>query len=76
MPLSNEVKGEFVIVVERNFDGSNDISTSEDEIILKLKEFLDLGLSGRDSVKEVSNYLGLNQKKIYNIYIKKIIKKD
>ena len=76
LPLSNEVKGEFVIVVERNFDGSNDISTSEDEIILKLKEFLDLGLSGRDSVKEVSNYLGLNQKKIYNIYIKKIIKKD
>ena len=76
LPLTNDVKGEFVIVVERNFDGSNDISTSEDEIILKLKEFLDLGLSGRDSVKEVSNYLGLNQKKIYNIYIKKFVKKD
>ena len=75
LPLNKEVKGEFVIIVERNVNAINNISTSEDEIILKLKEFTDLGLSGRDSVKEVSNYLGLNQKKIYNIYIKRFAKK-
>jgi len=76
LPSMNKVKGEFVIIVERSPNSNNIISVSDEEIKSKLKEFVDFGLSGRDSVKKVSNYLGLSQKKIYNIYIKEFVKKD
>jgi 16S rRNA (cytidine1402-2'-O)-methyltransferase len=76
LPPLNEVKGEFVIIAERSPDSNNIIHASEEEIKAKLKEFVDFGLSGRDSVKKASKYLGVSQKKIYNIYLKEFVKKD
>ena len=75
-PSLKEVKGEFVIIVERSPDYNNIIHASEEEIKTKLKEFVGFGLSGRDSVKKASKYLGISQKKIYNIYLKEFVKKD
>tara|TARA_B110000438_G_scaffold214087_1_gene206329 strand:- start:633 stop:1481 length:849 start_codon:yes stop_codon:yes gene_type:complete len=75
-PKINTLKGEFVVIIERE---GLDKSLSEkinntDEIILKLKEFISMGLSGKDSVRNTAEYLGLSNKKIYNIYINKILK--
>ena len=42
----------------------------EEDIVCKLNELLNLKFSGKDSIKISSNYLGINQKKIYNIYLK------
>ena len=75
-PSLKEIKGEFVIIVERSPDSNNTIHPSEEEIKAKLKEFVDFGLSGRDSVKKASKYLGISQKKIYTIYLKEFVKKD
>ena len=48
-----------------------------DEIIVdKLKELLDLNFTGKDSIRIASNYLGVNQKKIYNMYLNNFNKKQ
>ena len=48
----------------------NEKSEDDDEnVVKKLKELLDLNFSGKDSIQLTSNYLGVNQKKIYNIYL-------
>ena len=44
------------------------LSTSGE--ILANPNLLNLKFSGKDSIKISSNYLGINQKKIYNIYLK------
>jgi len=75
-PKFKKVKGEMVIIVERdlNTKSKKDIF-NETEALGKLEEFVNLGLSGRDSVKKVSSYLGVSQKKIYNIYLQKFVNK-
>ena len=62
-------KGEFVIIIE-NKESKQINNIYNDEIIVnKLKELLDLKFTGKDSIRITSNYLGVNQKKIYNMYL-------
>ena len=62
-------KGEFVIIIE-NKESKQINNIYDDEIIVnKLKELLDLKFTGKDSIRITSNYLGVNQKKIYNMYL-------
>ncbi len=69
LPNINFDKGEFVIIIE-NKESENIIGNYNDEVIVnKLKELLDLKFTGKDSIRIVSNYLGVNQKKIYNMYL-------
>ena len=63
-------KGEYILIIE-NIELNNDANNySEEDIVCKLNELLNLKFSGKDSIKISSNYLGINQKKIYNIYLK------
>ena len=58
-----------MIIIENN-ESKNEKSEDDDEnVVKKLKELLDLNFSGKDSIQLTSNYLGVNQKKIYNIYL-------
>ena len=69
LPDINYNKGEYVIIIENN-ESKNEKSEDDDEnVVKKLKELLDLNFSGKDSIQLTSNYLGVNQKKIYNIYL-------
>ena len=75
LPKINLDKGEFVIIIENK---ESEISSGDynDEIIVnKLKELLDLKFTGKDSIRIASNYLGVNQKKIYNMYLNNFNKK-
>ena len=68
-------KGEFVIIIE-NKESKQINNIYNDEIIVnKLKELLDLKFTGKDSIRITSNYLGVNQKKIYNMYLDNFNKK-
>ena len=63
-------RGEYILIIE-NIELNNDANNySEEDIVCKLNELLNLKFSGKDSIKISSNYLGINQKKIYNIYLK------
>ena len=63
-------RGEYILIIE-NIELNNDANNySEEDIVCKLNELLNLKFSGKDSFKISSNYLGINQKKIYNIYLK------
>ena len=63
-------RGEYILIIE-NIELNNDANNySEEDIVSKLNELLNLKFSGKDSIKISSNYLGINQKKIYNIYLK------
>tara|TARA_E500000331_G_scaffold357461_1_gene419241 strand:- start:1126 stop:1953 length:828 start_codon:yes stop_codon:yes gene_type:complete len=74
-PDINLSKGEFIVIIESN-EPDNIIDTHNDEDIAnKLKELLDLNFSGKDSIRIASNYLGVNQKKIYNMYLDNFNKK-
>jgi len=76
LPKINLDKGEFVIIIENK---ESEISSGDynDEIIVnKLKELLDLKFTGKDSIRIASNYLGVNQKKIYNMYLNNFNKKQ
>ena len=69
-------KGEFVIIIE-NKESKQINNIYNDEIIVnKLKELLDLKFTGKDSIRITSNYLGVNQKKIYNMYLNNFNKKQ
>ena len=75
-PKIDNLKGEFVVIIEREKldELASKKNDTTDEIILKLKEFISMGLSGKDSVRNTSEYLGLSNKKIYNIYINEVLK--
>ena len=76
LPEINLNKGEFVIIIE-NKESEISSGNYNDEIIVdKLKELLDLNFTGKDSIKIASNYLGVNQKKIYNMYLNNFNKKQ
>ena len=76
LPSINFDKGEFIIIIE-NIKSECNLDNYNDEIILnKLKELLDLNFTGKDSIRIASNYLGVNQKKIYNMYLNNFNKKQ
>ena len=75
LPSINFDKGEFIIIIE-NIKSEYNLDNYNDEIILnKLKELLELNFTGKDSIRIASNYLGVNQKKIYNMYLNNFNKK-
>ena len=70
LPEIDLTRGEYILIIE-NIELNNDANNySEEDIVCKLNELLNLKFSGKDSIKISSNYLGINQKKIYNIYLK------
>ena len=70
LPEMDIARGEYILIIE-NIELNNDANNySEEDIVCKLNELLNLKFSGKDSIKISSNYLGINQKKIYNIYLK------
>ena len=76
LPEINLDKGEFVIIIE-NKESKNSLGNINDEIIVdKLNELLNLKFTGKDSIRIASNYLGVNQKKIYNMYLNNFNKKQ
>ena len=76
LPEMDIARGEYILIIE-NIELNNDANNySEEDIVCKLNELLNLKFSGKDSIKISSNYLGINQKKIYNIYLKKFKNKE
>ena len=69
LPDINFNKGEFVIIIENNVSKKIIDVYDDEDIVNKLKELLDLKFTGKDSIRITSNYLGVNQKKIYNMYL-------
>ena len=69
LPEINLNKGEFVIIIENKESEISSGNYNDEDIVNKLKELLDLNFSGKDSIRIASNYLGVNQKKIYNMYL-------
>ena len=70
LPEIDLTRGEYILIIENNEFNNNANNYSEEDIVCKLNELLNLKFSGKDSIKISSNYLGINQKKIYNIYLK------
>ena len=70
LPEIDLTRGEYILIIENNEFNNNANNYSEEDIVYKLNELLNLKFSGKDSIKISSNYLGINQKKIYNIYLK------
>ena len=70
LPEIDLTRGEYILIIENNEFNNDDDNYSEEDIVSKLNELLNLKFSGKDSIKISSNYLGINQKKIYNIYLK------
>ena len=70
LPEIGLTKGEYILIIENNNLNNDAENYTEEDIVSKLNELLNLKFSGKDSIKISSNYLGINQKKIYNIYLK------
>ena len=70
LPEIDLTRGEYILIIENNEFNNDANNYSEEDIVYKLNELLNLKFSGKDSIKISSNYLGINQKKIYNIYLK------
>ena len=70
LPEIDLTRGEYILIIENNEFNNDTNNYSEEDIVCKLNELLNLKFSGKDSIKISSNYLGINQKKIYNIYLK------
>ena len=76
LPKINLDKGEFVIIIENKESKISSGDYNDEIIVNKLKELLDLKFTGKDSIRIASNYLGVNQKKIYNMYLNNFNKKQ
>ena len=70
LPEIDLTRGEYILIIENNKLNNNAEDYTEKDIASKLNELLNLNFSGKDAIKIASNYLGINQKKIYNIYLK------
>lgn len=70
LPEIDLTRGEYILIIENNKLNNNAEDYTEKDIAIKLNELLNLNFSGKDAIKIASNYLGINQKKIYNIYLK------
>ena len=70
LPEIDLTRGEYILIIENNKLNNNAEDYTEKDIASKLNELLNLNFSGKDAIKISSNYLGINQKKIYNIYLK------
>lgn len=58
------VKGEFVIVVE----GNNNIETEDVDVISLINNYVDKGISVSDAIKKVSKDTNINKNEVYRIY--------
>ena len=58
------VKGEFVIVVE----GNNNIETEDVDVISLINDYVDKGISVSDAIKKVSKDTNINKNEVYRIY--------
>lgn len=58
------VKGEFVIVVE----GNNNIETEDVDVISLINDYVDKGISVSDAIKKVSKDTDINKNEVYRIY--------
>ncbi|NLC96973.1 MAG: 16S rRNA (cytidine(1402)-2'-O)-methyltransferase [Erysipelotrichaceae bacterium] len=66
----NNLKGEIVLVIDGYKDDTRAIDMSE---IMKLvDEKINLGLSTKDAIKEVSKFTGVNKNKIYEFFHSKL----
>ena len=70
LPEIDLTRGEYILIIENNEFNNDTNNYSEEDIVYKLNELLNLKFSGKDSIKISSNYLGINQKTIYKIYLK------
>lgn len=58
-----EVKGEVVIVIEKN-----DVKVSYDILLEEVKELISLGVSSKDAIKKVSKDYDVSKNILYNMY--------
>ena len=59
----SDVKGEFVIVIERST-----CKVSYDDLIDKVNELVDLGISSKDAIKKISKDYNVSKNVLYNMY--------
>lgn len=59
----SDVKGEFVIVIERSTS-----KVSYDDLIDKVNELVDLGISSKDAIKKISKDYNVSKNVLYNMY--------
>lgn len=71
LKFPEEPKGEFVMILEGNKEA---FEIGDEAIKREVKNYIDMGFSGKDSVKIVSSNLNIAKNKVYNIYLE--IKKD
>lgn len=58
-----DAKGEFVIVVE----GAH-LHVNYDDMILKVKELVDMGISAKDAIKKIAKDYSVSKNILYNMY--------
>ena len=71
LKFPEESKGEFVMILEGNKEA---FEIGDEAIKREIKNYIDMGFSGKDSVKIVSSNLNIAKNKVYNIYLE--IEKD
>ena len=69
IPTLDNIKGEFVIVVEGN-KNNNDTNINNDYIVDSINYYIDNGLSKKDAIKLVSNINKINKNYLYTLYHK------
>ncbi len=70
----DKLKGEFVIIIQKN--ESDNLDLSKDEIIENIKKLLKQNKSAKDISTEISFIYGINKKEIYKIVLKLINDND
>ena len=69
IPTLDNIKGEFVIVVEGN-KSDNDTNINNDYIVDSINYYIDNGLSKKDAIKLVSNINKISKNDVYTLYHK------
>lgn len=76
IPLIDELKGEFVIVVSGSTITEEDLAFNELSFEDLVKHFQSLGLKEMDMMKKIASIKGVSKSEIYKEYIYKFKKKD
>lgn len=69
IPTLDNIKGEFVIVVEGN-KNNNDTNINNDYIVDSINYYIDNGLSKKDAIKLVANINKISKNDVYTLYHK------
>ena len=69
IPTLDNIKGEFVIVVEGN-KNNNDTNINNDYIVDSINYYIDNGLSKKDAIKLVANINKISKNDVYALYHK------